>query len=85
LNGLDLGAHVVAELSINQVESIFGEQLLGKILNSVESVLWLESGVLSDLVHKTLVFSLLAIEASHSTQLWDEVDELVVTVLLNHK
>jgi len=61
------------------------EELLGERLDSGESVLWLETGVLSDLVHESLVLSLLGVEASHSAELWDQVDELVVGVLLDNE
>ena len=39
----------------------------------------------SNLVHQSLILSLFGIEASHSAELWDEVDELVVGVLLDNK
>jgi hypothetical protein len=66
-------------------EVVTREKLFGKRSDSGVSVGWLETGVDSNLVHETLVFSLLGIEASHSAQLWDEVDELVIGVLLDNE
>ena len=45
--------------------------------------IWIETGVDGDLVHEALVFSLLAVEAGHSAELWDEEDQFVVGVLLD--
>jgi hypothetical protein len=64
---------------------VTSEKLLGKRSNSGISVSWLESGVDSNLVHETFIFSLLGIEASHSAQLWNKVDELVIGVLLDNE
>lgn len=39
----------------------------------------------SDLVHKAFILSLFSIKASHSAKLWNKINQLVVSVLLNNK
>lgn len=83
-DGFDGSRHVVSESGIDQVVLVV-EELLGERLDTGEPVLWLETGVLSDLIHKSLVLSLLGVEAGHPAELWNQVDELVVGVLLDDK
>jgi hypothetical protein len=70
-------------LSIDQI--IFTKKLFGKILNSLKPIVRIKTGVYSNLVHEAFILSLLGIKASHSAKLWNKINQLVISVLLNNK
>jgi hypothetical protein len=81
-DGSNLGIGLLKS-SVDHV--LLGEEVLGEILDSSVTIVRVETGVLSDLVHKTFVFSLLGAEAGHSTKLRDQIDQLVIGVLLDNE
>ena len=81
-DGGDLSVGVL-ERGINHV--LLGEEVLGEVLDPSVTVIGIETCVLGDLVHETLVLPLLSTEASHSAQLRDQIDQLVIGVLLDNE
>jgi hypothetical protein len=72
-DGLHSGVSV-GEGGAAKVVHILIKELLGEAADSVVTILGFKSRVDSDLVHKTLVFSLLAAETGHPAKFWNQIN-----------